>query len=123
MSLLDYFDSSEFATASLVTGGSDGTYDSEGKYVAGTPITPTDILIIKPQPLSANDLRQLEDAEHVTDFLRTYTDATVATRRLSKDSDKIIYAGRTYKVMRVDDRSADGGFLKLFIMEITADNQ
>lgn len=123
MSLLDYFSSDEFTTASLVTGGSDGTYDSEGKYTAGTPVEPVDVLIIKPQPLSANDLRMFETGEYVTDFLRTYTEATVATRRLSKDSDKIIYAGRTYKVMRVDDRSADGGFLKLFIMEITLDNQ
>ena len=114
MSLLDAFDF-EMVTASLVGGGTDGSYDDEGAYSPGATETPVDIFIVKPQPVTANELQMLPSGERTMDYLKSYLKTTINTRELLVDSDIISYSGRNYKVIQVEDRSQDGGFYKFYL--------
>ncbi len=121
MSLLDYFDF-EFVDAVLKQGATDGSYDDEGDWVSGTPIAPIAIRIVEPQPLTGKELQMFPSGEHTRNYLRTYIITDINTRSLYADSDTIEYLNKEFKVMLVEERLGDD-FYKLYIYEITDDNQ
>lgn len=88
----------------------------DGQYVDGIWIPehaiPVDIKIIAPQPIAANDTINLDDGEHVRDFLKTYTTKKVMTREESENADIIFTGGKFYKAYQVDNRRTLGNFYK-----------
>ncbi len=91
----------------------------EGVYVDGEWIpsfaNPVDIKIIAPQPITANDTVNLEDGEHVRDYLKTYTTEKVMVREESRNSDVIFWQGKAYKAYQTDNRNPLGNFYKTII--------
>jgi hypothetical protein len=104
--MLSYF-TDEMTTVDLISGETgayvDGVWVSS--FAASVPIS-----IIKPQPLTANDMQLVEDGEHVRDYLRSWSETRVYTREGGEDADRIEFDGDTYKVTQNDDRSLDGVF-------------
>lgn len=107
--MLKYF-KKEMITAQLLQG-------DVGSYVGGDWVpdfaASQDIKIIVPQPATANDLQQLEDGEHVRDFVRTWSKTRVFTREDDREADRIVTDGDTYKVMQVNDRKELGKFYRV----------
>lgn len=94
--------------------GSDGAY-VDGVWVPGANAS-TPIQIITPQPVKANELNMLDDGEHVSDYLKSWTaDERILTRDRNRDADMIGYDSEVYKVTQVSKRPL-GAFRK-FIMK------
>jgi hypothetical protein len=91
----------------------------EGEYVDGEWVSdfanPADIKIIAPQPINANDTINLEDGEHVRDYLKTYTTEKVMTREESENADVIFWKGKAYKAYQVDNRNPLGNYYKIIM--------
>lgn len=109
--MLRYF-KKQMIKAQLISG-------QAGEYVDGNwapeHATPVDIKIIAPQPIAANDTVNLEDGEHVRDFLKTYTTKKVMTREDSENADVIVTGGKFYKAYQVDNRKHLGNFYKIIM--------
>ena len=90
----------------------------KGVWVPGAEVS-TPIRMIAPQTLAANELANLEDGEHVKDFVKTWTKRLdVFTRDGNNDADRILWNGRTYKVTQVDDRHELGVYIKLTLKRV-----
>lgn len=113
--MLEYF-TDEMVSATWIPGGN-GTYGASGLWVPATG-TPSTIQIVRPQPVTSNDLQQLDDGEHTQDFLRTYTTALVDTREGVADSDVITWLSEPYRVVQVDKRDLDGGFRRVIMRRV-----
>lgn len=91
----------------------------DGQYVDGEWISqysnPSDIKIIAPQPITANDTVNLEDGEHVRDYLKTYTTEKVMVREKEENADVIFWQGKAYKVYQVDNRAPLGNYYKIIM--------
>lgn len=113
--MLDYF-ANEMVTATWYDGKA-GT-NVKGVYTpgfeAGVPIR-----IIAPQPVKADELSQLADGEHVSDYLRTWAKvADLGTREGLKSADEIEYNGDRYKVAQQDNRMTLGGFVRVLLKRV-----
>lgn len=86
----------------------------DGEWVPDHGIT-SDIKIIAPQPIAANDTVNLPDGEHVRDYLKTYTTQKVMSREDSEDADTIFWKGNFYKAYQVDDRVPLGNYHKIIM--------
>ncbi len=104
--MLEYF-TAEMVSATLIQGAS-------GAYVAGewVPAFVADapIVIIAPQPVSANFLQMLPDGERRADFLESWSQTRVYPREGGEDSDRITWDGDTYKVFQTENRKPLGNF-------------
>ena len=90
----------------------------KGVWTPGS-YTPESISIIAPQPVKADELTMLDDGEHVSDYLKTWTaDTTVATREGTTDADEIEWKGSRYKVMQVDDRATLGNYVRVIMRKV-----
>lgn len=111
VALLSYFPD-EMVTAQLTKGNT-------GSYVNGVWVPVFDaqgpVTIIRPQPLTANDLQLVEDGRHVRDYLVSWSETRVFTQERERDADKIDFNNDTYTVVQTDDRSLDGVFYR-FVM-------
>jgi hypothetical protein len=107
--MLEYF-LDEMVPAVLKTYG-EGEYDSSGRWTPGTSTT-SDISIITPQPVAMNDLKNLEDGEHPSSYVRTWCEPKLRVRENEDDSDEVEVLGETYKVVQVDDRKVAGRFYR-----------
>jgi hypothetical protein len=94
-------------TVSLVQGDT-GTYVN-GEWVLA-PDAAVPLRVIAPQPLTANQAQLIPDGEHIRDYVRSWSESKVFPREGSRDADRIIWKGDTYKVMQADDRETVGGF-------------
>ena len=109
--MLKYFNK-EMINAQLIPG-------AVGQYVNGEwesefgPVT--DIRIIAPQPISANDTVNLPDGEHVRDYVKTYTKQKVYPREFGENADVLFARGKFYKTYQVDDRAVLGKFYKIIM--------
>lgn len=112
--MMSYF-GAEKREAQLAKGDS-GSYVN-GEWIPDFEAT-TDIIIIVPQPIKANELSMLPDGEKLSDYLKTYTEVKVMPRLGNVDSDKIIYDSRNYKVVQVDNRSELGNFYKVIMRKL-----
>lgn len=113
--MLGYF-GTETVTATL----HDGTAGTSVKGVwtpgtsAGVPVR-----IISPQPVRANDMVNLADGEHISDYVRSWSaDPLVSGRDGLKDADLIIWKGKTYKVYQVDDRRTLGDYIRIIMKRV-----
>jgi hypothetical protein len=115
--MLSYF-ADEMVLATLQAG-------QTGSYVNGvwTPsfATGVSISIVFPQPVSQDLLQQLPQGERAQNYVQTWTTADVNVRDDTTDSDRIVYAGKTYLVYQSEDRTFPGNFRHLILREITAD--
>jgi hypothetical protein len=110
--MLKYFNK-EMINAQLIPGVA-------GQYVNGEwepefgPVT--DIRIIAPQPISANDTVNLPDGEHVRDYVKTYTKQKVYPREEEEENADVLFArGKFYKAYQVDDRAVLGKFYRIIM--------
>lgn len=78
---------------------------------------PVDILIIVPQPVKSNELRQLPEGEFRRNWRKTWLSGSIKMRDGEQDSDVLIYQGRWYKVFQVDDRRQLGNYQRAMIYE------
>lgn len=89
-----------------------------GEWTPGAT-TSTSVNIVTPSPVDANDVEFLDEGEHVKDYWYTWTARTdIFTRELNKDSDFIVWNGRTFKVVQVDDRKL-GVFVRVLMKRVT----
>ena len=116
--MLEYF-GDEMVDATLVKGVVGSRV--KGVWVPGAPGAGVPIKMIAPQPVNARELQLLEDGEHVRNFVKTWTEADVTTRDNTRDADFIVYAGREFKVMQVENREPLGKYKKVFLHEKTID--
>lgn len=97
----------EKITVSIIRGAS-------GAYVDGVWVPALDaaepIVIIAPQPLTANDTQFIEDGEHVRSYLKSWSSSKVYPREGDQDADRLLFDGDTYKVTQCDNRSILGRF-------------
>ena len=117
--MLQYFNS-EKISGQLIRGNS-------GSYVEGiwVPVfdAAIDIVLIAPQPLTANDLQMLPDGEHTRNYVVSWIDVTnVKTREYDSDSDRIVIGAKIYKIFQVDDRTILGNYYRFILREIRDDN-
>jgi len=77
------------------------------------------IRIIAPQPVKANELTNLPDGEHVSDYVRTWADTmSLTTRDGLKEADHILWDTKLYKVTQVDDREALGRYKRVTMKKV-----
>jgi hypothetical protein len=112
--MLSFF-GAEMTDATLIPGDV-GTYTAGDWVPASGASTP--IRIIVPQPVAENDLQMLPDGEHVMNYRLTWSETRVFVRENTEDSDVIVYDGKNYKAMQVDDRNVLGNFYRIVMREI-----
>ena len=115
LDILQFF-AGEMVQASLTT-------HMNGSYVGGewTPVDvePIPIIIVEPQPVTAKELVQLADGEHIKNYRKTWTTNTlVDTRDAGVDADIITYKGVQFKVVEVEDRIFQGSFVRLVMRRV-----
>ena len=59
----------------------DGSYDSRGKWTQGTVTQTDDFKIVKPQPVTGQDLQMLSQGEEASDFLFSMSRSEVKVRK------------------------------------------
>lgn len=113
--MLGYF-GTETVTATLHNGAA-GT-NVKGVWTPGLDAGVT-IRMIAPQPVKADELTNLPDGEHVSDYLVTWAEtSTLGTREGLKDADRIDWDGDTYKVVQADNRQVLGGFMRVVMRRL-----
>jgi len=113
--MLSVFDKSS-ATVKLADNGSYAKGEWTPSYNAAT-----EIHIVTPQPLKANELQMLDAGERKSNYLKTWFDEKVIPREGLKDSAIVTYAGKDYLVYQVDDWNVQGNFYRIVMREITND--
>ena len=105
----------EMRKAQLIKFGPDSYLD--GETAPGIAAPPQDIKIIVPQPAKANDLKQLQEGEKLSDFLRTYAHKKyeIMPRVGDVASDQILWDGQTYTVTQVARRRELGNFHRIIM--------
>lgn len=101
----------EFVSATLTQTAAGSMVD--GEWVPGSTSAST-ISVVYPQAVKPDELQPNEQGERITDFVKTYTSATVSTRVGTSDADLITVLGETYKVWAVDSRPI-GAYRKVIL--------
>ncbi|PHP66546.1 hypothetical protein CSC94_12720 [Zhengella mangrovi] len=96
----------ESVTVTLKTKAA-GSYDADGKWVAGADSDPLTIFAAV-FPIGQNG-KNLED---MPEGIRAEVDRMMWTRAAISVEDRVTFAGRTWRVMHVWDRSTEGGFYR-----------
>lgn len=80
------------------------------------------IQIINPLPLRSNELQMLPEGERALNYVKTFVETDISVREDLKDSDLIVCAGKTYKVMQLSPYTLEGETVTKVIMnEVKSD--
>jgi len=116
--LLQYFPH-EFVGVDHYRFSADDTVNAQGKIVPGATTKTEDFRIVKPQPISGDDLKMLPQGEEASDYLFSMSENEVIVRKNKEGSDQIEWGGLRYKVIRVNTR-VTGGFYSFTMARIRA---
>ena len=88
-----------------------GSYDVDGVWVPGVESN-SDIRVIAPQPLKADERVPVAEGESISDFVRIWvsTSLSVTTRRESEDPDQLLIGTNRYLAHQLDHWDEQGGF-------------
>ena len=77
------------------------------------------IRMVAPQPVKADEMVNLADGEHISNYLVTWAETlALGTREGLKSADRIEWNSKTFKVVQDSDRRVLGGFVRVVMREI-----
>jgi len=89
-----------------------------GVWVDGVKTT-MPIKIVSPQPASSNDMKLLPDGQHVSNFVKTWTEyMDINPRDEDIDPDTIEWDGQRFEVFQTDKRYK-GQFYRLILRRVS----
>lgn len=94
-----------------------GSIDSEGDWTQGAETT-SDINVVIPQPVTADEIELENDGESIRDYKQTWTETEVRTRTDTVDADHITAEGIEYKVHQCNDWRTEGGFINVVLRRV-----
>ncbi len=101
----------EFAQIIDVISNTGATRDSYGIPTVGTDTTTqVEGTVLKATP---KELRQLGQGELAQEVIKFLTETEIKLSKVDAQSDRLVWHGKKYKVIRVDDNS-DFGFYRAF---------
>lgn len=111
---------SHFETEKVTATWYDGTAGAnvDGVWTPGLAAG-VSIRMIAPQPVKASEMTNLDDGEHISDYLKTWAEVPeLGTREGLKSADEIEWKSKRYKVTQVDDRETLGGYVRVVMKRI-----
>ena len=116
--MLSHFNDEKIAAVLRRSEG--GTY-VKGEWVAPTP-TDTDVEIISPQPMTADELQMLPPGEQVRNYVKTWITSEVhlwsdTYGPTLENPDLLIVNSRSYKIVQINNRSILGNFYRAVMRE------